>query len=564
MNILLDAYFDRNFGDDLFVETITGLFPECRFYAYLEFFPEKVCEWAAGLPNLYQLPDCGVFLEKEMFDAYICVGGDIFPNGGDFCKRKTYAETLRRYGGVVAFLGFNLFQEYTEASRKDICEIMKTADIIAPRDEESAELLRQWIPGIQVKTMPDLAFYSDWQNCRNRCNKLLGVSVRKLSADKGNEAEYCEGMSDVISRYLQKDTERKVVLLCLSDGSFADRETAEEIMALLPDASRVEIVPYQGDILSYKQAIGRCESVICTRFHALIACIAMEIPFLPVVYEVKQEHILRSIGYRGEKFHYHNIAGLYHALEYMHKDGEEELLWEKERIGRYPQQVSDVISEFSQLLKALEGKQIICGQRKTEPACCEKQYGRLQAQQVAHKNEELCKLAEEVAEDQKIIKQCQETIAQYIQTIEECNQTNRNYFCLIEKLNQKICRLEEERSHLSGELQNRHSVWQLQEKEYLGQIEEQEGCIGEQKKQLEEQAVRMREQELQREKLQTLKRSQEEILHMIAPYFTSRVFGKFTRAMSLVMKDRTGMLPDRKRKLQDWNKIRDYLIRAEK
>ena len=90
MNILLDAYFDSNYGDDIFIKGITSVFSSHKFYAFLEHYPEKIVRWADGIPNLFPLPENDLFLDKKMFDAYICVGGDIFPDGGDFSKRKAY------------------------------------------------------------------------------------------------------------------------------------------------------------------------------------------------------------------------------------------------------------------------------------------------------------------------------------------------------------------------------------------------------------------------------------------------------------------------------------------
>lgn len=64
MNILLDAFYDLNYGDDLFIETVTGLFPECKFYSFLEYYPSDVIACANRITNLFLLPECDVFLEK--------------------------------------------------------------------------------------------------------------------------------------------------------------------------------------------------------------------------------------------------------------------------------------------------------------------------------------------------------------------------------------------------------------------------------------------------------------------------------------------------------------------
>lgn len=114
MNILLDAYFDRNFGDDLFVDTITKLYGKYKFYTFMENYPPEIQKWAEKIPNLYLLPECPVMLRKGFFDAYICVGGDIFPDGGDFSKRQSWVDAVKAVNGKIFFLGFNLFTDYRE------------------------------------------------------------------------------------------------------------------------------------------------------------------------------------------------------------------------------------------------------------------------------------------------------------------------------------------------------------------------------------------------------------------------------------------------------------------
>ena len=67
MNIILDAYFDKNFGDDIFIKVITNMFPKHKFYTFLEFYPQEVCNWASQISNLYLLPECKVFLSKNIY-----------------------------------------------------------------------------------------------------------------------------------------------------------------------------------------------------------------------------------------------------------------------------------------------------------------------------------------------------------------------------------------------------------------------------------------------------------------------------------------------------------------
>ena len=269
-------------------------------------------QWAKKIPNLFLLPECGAFLENHLFDAYICVGGDVFPNNGDFTKRKSYVQSVKKVHGTVAFWGFSLFRDYSEQTRQDLVEMLRDADIIAPRDEASARLLRELLPEKEICTVADLAFLSDWKHREpSRVTGRLGISVRRPNYATGQDMQqYISGLQDVINAHLDGGRERTVTLFSLSSGSTSDAEVSEAILSGVTEKDRVTHRCYAGDTAAIKEALAGCDAVICTRLHAMISCIAMHIPFLPVIYEVKMEHLLADIGYRGQKCFFPNTQEL--------------------------------------------------------------------------------------------------------------------------------------------------------------------------------------------------------------------------------------------------------------
>ena len=80
MNILLDAYLDHNFGDDLFVTILTARYPEDRFFIFTTHCPPHEQAWALSISNLLVVPEDDAYLSSGMFDAYIMVGGDMLPD----------------------------------------------------------------------------------------------------------------------------------------------------------------------------------------------------------------------------------------------------------------------------------------------------------------------------------------------------------------------------------------------------------------------------------------------------------------------------------------------------
>lgn len=298
MNILLDAFYDLNYGDDIFIETITSIFPGYKFYSFIEYYPSHVITWASKIPNLYLLPECDVFLEKNMFDAYICIGGNVFWDKLDYTKRKKRVESVKQVHGPIIYWGFNLYNSYSEQTQKDIVDLMKDADIIAPRDNKSADFLNRLLPGKKVNAMADFAFMSDWKK-KSTCsfNGTLGISVRRPEyAEDHDMDQYTSKLQEVINVYLEGDNNRSVTLFSLSHGTISDKEVAEEILSGVTERGRVKHVIYTGDTGSIKEKIAGCDLMICTRLHAMISCIAMNVPFIPIIYDVKMENILNELG----------------------------------------------------------------------------------------------------------------------------------------------------------------------------------------------------------------------------------------------------------------------------
>lgn len=365
MNILLDAFYDLNYGDDIFIETVTGRFPGCKFYSFLEHYPEKVICWAEKIPNLYLLPDCDVFLGKNMFDAYMCVGGDIFPDNGDFTKRKKYVQAVKQVHGPVIFWGFSLFHSYSTQTRQDLVEMMSAADVIAPRDAHSAQMLSQLLPGKEITPIADLAFLSQWTAGEKAAR--LGISVRRPNYATDRDMErYTADLQDGINTYLAGDPAREVVLFSLSDGNTSDIPVVEGILDGVEDQTRVKHCVYTGDIAEIKTQIASCELVICTRLHAMISCIAMDIPFIPIVYEVKMAHILQDLGYQKEAISFQDTGALTARMA-------EELVADKSplQIREYMQSTVAMLEKVQSLLGSISPEKIT-KEDVSGPVCGEK------------------------------------------------------------------------------------------------------------------------------------------------------------------------------------------------
>lgn len=310
MNILLDAYFDHNFGDDLFISIVTRRYAEHRFFAFIGGCEASVCQWAGRFPNLVVLPKCPTLWQTGMFDAYLMIGGDVLPDGGDYTgsyeRRLQFMRTVKACGGYVAMLGFNLYHQYSPKTEGDLREMLRLADDVVPRDRWSFEYLRGIANEPKIRLGADMAFCLP-RPCggKSAVGHRLGISVRKkLACAAETDQAYQQSMAGLADAYLERYADAEIVFLALSYGSSDDARTAAEIQNRMRQRDRTRIAAYCGDPESYIGEFEACHAIVATRFHAFVMAAMLRKPLVAVPYEVKVTHVLDEIGYDGPRIPY--------------------------------------------------------------------------------------------------------------------------------------------------------------------------------------------------------------------------------------------------------------------
>ncbi len=306
MKILLEAFVDNNFGDNLFVHIVASRYPEYTFYMVeKEAYASSYTILKEQIPNLIVQKEEGNLL--EIVDGMFVVGGDMFGNGADYSELIRQVYTVKKRGGVVAFLGNSLFCEYSKKTWIDLMVMFSYADIIVVREQTTYKQLKRKIPWLPVVAATDLAFTADVGSIQKEKihQGLLGVSVRK-KVQKEEEIyypQYCRTVAAQIVDYLNASEQHQVHLLALSSGRFDDNAVAMDIYNLCPAEmqDRVGCIVFNGDVSLYMKELQKCEKMLCTRFHALVFAILLDKPFIPIIYEEKMNRFLDEIGYLGER-----------------------------------------------------------------------------------------------------------------------------------------------------------------------------------------------------------------------------------------------------------------------
>lgn len=311
MKIVLEAFVDNNFGDNLFVYIVASKYPEHTFYMFEKAeYRESYRILNENVENVCLVDE----KEKNSFlkhmDAMFIVGGDMFGDKADYSTLLKQIRAIKKRGGIVAFLGISLFKYYSRVTWFDFQILFSQADIVVVRERETYNQLKKKIPWANIVASADMAFSTDVTEIKKEPSQknILGVSVRrKVQTDSELfYPQYCAGIAEIVCQYLEESKDYEVKFLAFSSGKFDDRIVVEDIMNLCPACyrDRMNCVSFSGDVRDYMIEIQRCDKMLCTRFHALVFAILLNKPFIPIVYEEKMERLLNEIGYYGIRPNY--------------------------------------------------------------------------------------------------------------------------------------------------------------------------------------------------------------------------------------------------------------------
>lgn len=311
-NVFLYAYDRQNLGDDLFVHTITGRYPDTQFYMWSD---AKNKEVFACLPNLKRIdPDSRLvhllrrlrpslvaryrsWLENRC-DAVVYIGGSIFmeyPNWEQICTWWEYEAQNRPF----YVLGANFGPWHTEAYRQKMEEIFRDCRDVCFRDKYSAGLF----PGV-VRQAPDILFGYPMPKVPVKEDQIFVSVINCAGRDESHnlnahDGRYVANMAGLLRQLLSENKKIVLASFCKEEG---DEEGIRKILAAMgcENDSRVRVLHYDGtNADELICAIAESAGVIGTRFHATILALAAGRPVLPIVYSDKTKYVLDDLGFAG-------------------------------------------------------------------------------------------------------------------------------------------------------------------------------------------------------------------------------------------------------------------------
>lgn len=301
MNILLDGYFDRNFGDDILMRLTAYYMPEHKFYINTKqkelLLPFKSSENIFDFDTESPSPiDLGLsvigsgFILRRLAGVY------------RFIKNERQRKKILK-GMPTAVIGCNIGPFTGKIQESQILKKLRSYDTITVRERFSEQYLNA--NNIPCSYFPDIAFTipDEWIP-RTGHGNCLGISAYRRQGE--NNMPFFLAMAKTADKFIMR-TGEKVLLFAFDLGEENDMAAASTIRTLSEFPNQIEIIAHDDCGENIIKGIKRCSCVVAARFHMIVMALRMGISFVPVAYSNKTRNLLNDINYNGNVYSIESI-----------------------------------------------------------------------------------------------------------------------------------------------------------------------------------------------------------------------------------------------------------------
>lgn len=349
--VFVDFYDYVNVGDDLLFVTLAKRYPDVAF-AYLG--DKSDGSAFDGLPNvrrLRRIPYVDGVLRRlriplslndlrrrllvERSPLVVRLGGSLYMERGDWRRNVARDRELLRNRGGAFFLNGNFGPWRSPEFLATYESIFARALDVTVRDSASAEQLAA-VP--QVRLAPDMLFCvppaGDGRPRRGVVVSLIDLTGREgLEQHRdGYEQAMAELVDDLVTRRGEQVT---LVSFCPIEG---DEAAIDRVLSLLSDDARRSITTYRygGDIDGILHVLRGADTVVATRFHAMVLGFAFGARVCCVEYSNKVTNALRDLDAAGLGWKLEEFVGATREERYRRIDALEP--WQPGGIGEAAQE----------------------------------------------------------------------------------------------------------------------------------------------------------------------------------------------------------------------------------
>lgn len=310
MKILILAYLNQNFGDDLFVEMLCKRYPQHDFYFFTE-IPAYKSHFSTDNLHVTVYPRTVVKINRTIFrktsidilnlltaekcDAAVMIGGSIFMEFEKSYSEKVLRERMRvsRRFPNYYIISAN-FGPYTNPSFLEGHKAwFRSLSDVCFRDDKSYRLFRE-LPNARYSL--DASFQYPVMPMPKKKKIAISCMNRFPGISDDVVGKYLFMLADLSKHYMSLGYEVDLLALCSKLG---DYEAAKTIKAEAGNPQGINIIQYDDDVEKIVNTINECQYIIATRFHAMALALRCDVPFLPIVYSEKMTNLLADIHFQG-------------------------------------------------------------------------------------------------------------------------------------------------------------------------------------------------------------------------------------------------------------------------
>ena len=306
------AYCRQNLGDDMFVRTLVRRYPDLVFSCNVP----PVYNQAFRMESNLRMPGNVLFfvlrllnklkiLPQEKYkriaactnELVIRIGGSIFVESPTAKKKPR-----KLYHKNEFIIGANFGPYQTEFFAEEGKKFFSKCVDVCFREKFSYDLFKKLE---NVRIAPDVLFGYPAYPMQKQGNGV-GISLISMNERPQLQAyaeEYYATMAKVCDQLIEQGTPVTLFSFCTAEQ---DMEAVAEVLAKVHHADRIGVREYSGNIDEMLGWMNKCETIIATRFHAMILGWSMGKKVVPVIYSTKLLNVINDLAYPGFKW---NLLG---------------------------------------------------------------------------------------------------------------------------------------------------------------------------------------------------------------------------------------------------------------
>lgn len=292
MKVYVDAYLEKNLGDDIFLDILIKRYPQHKFYAMsrkekgynsnnLKVFTNEYMY--RGLKKLQ--------LEKYLanfFQLVVTIGGSMYMESNNNTRDFSLGKN-KRY-----VLGINFGPYQTQTYYDNIHNMLGNVEDVCFREKYSYNLFKD-LPNARCAS--DIVFCMPTDDIKITNRKRVIISVISCSFKLGDNytKAYEEKMIELIKFFMDKDYEVCLMSFCEKEG---DKKAIESIIEKCDESikDKIQTYYYNGNIKEALDVIGDSQIVVGSRFHANIIGLILGKAIIPVLYSDKTKNVLDDMN----------------------------------------------------------------------------------------------------------------------------------------------------------------------------------------------------------------------------------------------------------------------------